>query len=383
MRTRGGPQPPAPGGPSLRLGIIGAGGRGTDNLEGDARGAAIVALCDCDQEQAAKAFRRYPEAKRYRDWRKMLERGRRASTPCSSPRPTTTTPSSRSRRCSSASTSTARSRWRTASGRRADGAGRARESVATQMGTQGHAFEGTRRAVEVIRGGAIGEVARAARLDRPPRRLVAAGRRAADRDAAGARRGWTGTSGSAPRPSGRTTRRTCRSSGAAAGISAPAPSATWASTTSTPPSGAGAGPADVGRGQRLLAGAGRPATEETAPLWSIIELHFPARGRQAAGQDDLVRRRQAAAGGAVPGREDDQPGRRLAGRRQQGNAVHPHLARRRERRRHVRAAAAQAVRRLPAPRRRRSPASRATTRSGSTLAGAGARRSPTSATPPC
>ena len=30
--------------------------------------------------------------------------------------------------------------------------------VATQMGTQGHAFEGTRRAVEVLQSGALGEV---------------------------------------------------------------------------------------------------------------------------------------------------------------------------------------------------------------------------------
>jgi predicted dehydrogenase len=34
----------------------------------------------------------------------------------------------------------------------------AEKNVATQMGTQGHAFEGTRRAVEVIRSGAIGDV---------------------------------------------------------------------------------------------------------------------------------------------------------------------------------------------------------------------------------
>ena len=100
MRTRGGPQPPAPGGPSLRLGIIGVGGRGANNLEGvEGPGVTIVALCDCDERQAAKAFARYPEARRYADWRKMLEREKRpASTPSSSPRRTTTTRSSRSRR---------------------------------------------------------------------------------------------------------------------------------------------------------------------------------------------------------------------------------------------------------------------------------------------
>ncbi len=74
-RTRGGPQPPAPGGPSLRLGIIGVGGRGANNLEDvEGPGVAVVALCDCDQRQTAKAFARYPEARRYIDWRQMLER---------------------------------------------------------------------------------------------------------------------------------------------------------------------------------------------------------------------------------------------------------------------------------------------------------------------
>ena len=38
-----------------------------------------------------------------------------------------------------------------------------------------------------------------------------------------------------------------------------------------------------------------PATKETAPLWSIIELRFPARSGTARGDDDLVRRREASA----------------------------------------------------------------------------------------
>ena len=70
------------------------------------------------------------------------------------------------------------------------------------MGTQGHAYEGTRRAVEVIRAGRDRRRRRAARLDGSARRLVAAGRAAPRRHAAGARRRSTGTCGSARRPSG-------------------------------------------------------------------------------------------------------------------------------------------------------------------------------------
>src|SRR5947209_1987000 len=56
----------------LNLGIIGAGGRGGDNLLALA-GQNIVALCDVDEERAAKAYKRYPSVKKYRDFRKMLE----------------------------------------------------------------------------------------------------------------------------------------------------------------------------------------------------------------------------------------------------------------------------------------------------------------------
>ena len=52
------------------------------------------------------------------------------------------------------------------------------------MGTQGHAFEGTRRAVEVLRAGVIGEVTELHVWTDRPAGLVAAGHRAARRHAA-------------------------------------------------------------------------------------------------------------------------------------------------------------------------------------------------------
>ena len=79
---------------------------------------------------------------------------------------------------------------------------------------------------------------RSPRLDRPPfqrpvQRILAARRRSAEGHAARARRRSTGTCGSARRPSVPTIPPTCRSAGAAGGISAPAPSATSAATRST------------------------------------------------------------------------------------------------------------------------------------------------------
>src|SRR5258706_9469457 len=56
----------------LNLGFIGAGGRATANIEALA-GENIVALCDVDDKNAAASFAKYPQAKRYRDFRKMLD----------------------------------------------------------------------------------------------------------------------------------------------------------------------------------------------------------------------------------------------------------------------------------------------------------------------
>ncbi len=160
MRTRGGPQPPAPGGPSLRLGIIGVGGRGANNLEDvEGPGAAIVALCDCDQRQTAKAFASYPKARRYVDWRQMLEREAAGIDAV-----VISTPDHHHAAAAIAAMKAgkhvycekplAHSIWEAREMARV-----ARETgMVTQMGTQGHAYEGTRRAVEVMRSGALGEV---------------------------------------------------------------------------------------------------------------------------------------------------------------------------------------------------------------------------------
>ncbi|MHC4647028.1 MAG: Gfo/Idh/MocA family protein [Planctomycetota bacterium] len=71
-RVLGGPghTPPSE---KLNIAFIGAGGQGARNA-GQLAGENIVALCDVDDEWAAKTFESYPSAKRYRDFRKMLEK---------------------------------------------------------------------------------------------------------------------------------------------------------------------------------------------------------------------------------------------------------------------------------------------------------------------
>src|SRR5262245_14293008 len=62
--------------PSERINVagIGAGGMGGGDIATVARlGANIVALCDVDEERAGGSFRAFPKARRYKDFREMLE----------------------------------------------------------------------------------------------------------------------------------------------------------------------------------------------------------------------------------------------------------------------------------------------------------------------
>ncbi len=61
--------------PSEKLNIagVGIGGRGAGDLD-EVGTENIIALCDVDDKYAAKTFNRYPNAKKYRDFRKMLDK---------------------------------------------------------------------------------------------------------------------------------------------------------------------------------------------------------------------------------------------------------------------------------------------------------------------
>jgi predicted dehydrogenase len=69
-------QPPTPAGPSdsLRFGLIGCGGMGTTDGRNAERFGKLVAMCDVDETQLAKARTSFPEADTCSDFRKLLER---------------------------------------------------------------------------------------------------------------------------------------------------------------------------------------------------------------------------------------------------------------------------------------------------------------------
>src|SRR6056300_124047 len=59
----------------ILLGGIGVGGKGRGEINDTSKaGAEIVALCDVDDVRAAETFKKFPKAKRYKDFRVMLEK---------------------------------------------------------------------------------------------------------------------------------------------------------------------------------------------------------------------------------------------------------------------------------------------------------------------
>src|SRR5678816_4293197 len=64
---------------------IGVGGKGTsdlDNFYGSGK-AEIAVLCDVDDRQAAPMQKKYPKAKRYKDFREMLSKEGKSIDACS------------------------------------------------------------------------------------------------------------------------------------------------------------------------------------------------------------------------------------------------------------------------------------------------------------
>src|SRR5438874_9827807 len=57
---------------TLNIAAVGIGGQGSHDLQ-QLSSENIVALCDVDTSYAAPIFKRYPDAKVYSDFRKMLE----------------------------------------------------------------------------------------------------------------------------------------------------------------------------------------------------------------------------------------------------------------------------------------------------------------------
>ena len=144
-------------GEKLNVGIIGVGGKGESDADGLA-GENIVAICDVDENTLNKAAQKYPNAKRYRDYRRMLDQQKdldavTVSTPDHHHFPASMMAMQLGKHvyCQKPLTHTiweARMMAKTAR----------RYKVATQMGNQGHSSDSVRSFCELIWAGAIGPV---------------------------------------------------------------------------------------------------------------------------------------------------------------------------------------------------------------------------------
>ena len=144
----------------LNIAFIGVGGRGGDNLHEitAAEDVNVVALCDVDENRLNGAGVKFPAAKRYRDYRRLLETEKSldavvVSTPDHNHAPASMMAMKLGRHvyCEKPLTRTVEeARALTLAAREA--------KVATQMGNQGMAFEGNRFIKEWLADGVIGPV---------------------------------------------------------------------------------------------------------------------------------------------------------------------------------------------------------------------------------
>jgi hypothetical protein len=145
-------------GDKLRIACIGAGGKGRSDIA-HCGTEDIVAICDADERQATKAREQFPKAKFYTDWREMLEKEERNidAVTISTPDHLHAISASQAIKmrkhvyCQKPLTQTVHeARYLRDLAKK--------YQVVTQMGNQGSAEDGLRRAVEIVQAGVIGPV---------------------------------------------------------------------------------------------------------------------------------------------------------------------------------------------------------------------------------
>lgn len=143
----------------INIACIGVGGKGdSDSNDAGSCGGNIVALCDVDQNTLDSKSKKYPKAKQYRDYRKLLEEmgneidAVTVSTPDHNHGVAAIRAMKMGKHCFCQ-----KPLVQTVKEARIMRALAKEKKLATQMGNQGSAESGLRRAVEVIQAGVIGK----------------------------------------------------------------------------------------------------------------------------------------------------------------------------------------------------------------------------------
>ncbi|MBM4075624.1 MAG: Gfo/Idh/MocA family oxidoreductase, partial [Planctomycetes bacterium] len=144
---------------AIRFACIGVEGKGSSDRDDAGRHGDIVALCDIDEDRLEKAALRFPKAKKYVDYRVMLDEmgssidAVTVSTPDHSHAPAAIRAMKMGKHCFCQKPLTY-----TVAEARLMREVAAEKKLCTQMGNQGTAANGLREAVEIIRNGDVGAV---------------------------------------------------------------------------------------------------------------------------------------------------------------------------------------------------------------------------------
>src|SRR5213594_1295595 len=143
----------------LNIACIGVGGMGANDVRGVGKTENIYALCDVDERRGAQSFAAFPKAKRYKDFRAMLDKEGKSidAVTVSTPDHTHTVAGMMAMKLGKHTRiqkPLARTLWEVKQLEEAA----TKYKVATQMGNQGHAEEGTRQIREWVEAGLIGTV---------------------------------------------------------------------------------------------------------------------------------------------------------------------------------------------------------------------------------
>ncbi|MCA9099704.1 MAG: Gfo/Idh/MocA family oxidoreductase [Planctomycetales bacterium] len=143
----------------IRFACIGVGGKGSSDSADAGKNGKVVAICDIDDERVAKAAERFPDAKQYNDYRKMLDEMEDSidavtvSTPDHSHAPAAVMAMRKGKHCFCQKPMT-HSLYET----RLMGQIAKEKGLTTQMGNQGTSTSGLRRGAATVKAGAIGDV---------------------------------------------------------------------------------------------------------------------------------------------------------------------------------------------------------------------------------
>lgn len=141
----------------VHIACIGVGGKGASDIAETAVHNQIVAICDVDETRLAQAGEKYPGAKRYTDWRKMLEQSDIDAVTVSTP-DHTHAPATMTALAAGKHVYTQKPLTHSVYEARQLTLAAAKHGAVTQMGIQHHSGKYFKTAVQLVQSGKIGKV---------------------------------------------------------------------------------------------------------------------------------------------------------------------------------------------------------------------------------